>query len=71
MRALSAREVVKKALRKGKNDILHTGLRYMGETHNKKIVSIVDDIDGNLTKICFCESYISAKITQNPSTKPM
>ena len=40
MRALSAREVVKKALKKGKNDILHARLGHMGETHSKKIVVI-------------------------------
>ena len=71
MRALSAREVVKKALRKGKNDILHARLGHMGETHSKKIISMVDNIDGDPTKICFCESCISAKITRNPSSKPM
>ncbi len=71
MRALSAREVVKKTLKKGKNNILHARLGYMGETYSKRIVSMVDDIDGDPTKICFCESCISAKITRNLSTKPM
>ena len=45
----------------------------MDETHGKKIVLMVDDIDGDPTKICFCdcESCTSTKITQNPSNKPM
>ena len=71
MKALSACEGVKKALRKGKNDILHARLGHIGETHSKKIILIVDNINGNLTKICFCELCISAKKTRNPSSKPM
>ncbi len=71
MIASSAREVIKKALKKGKNDILHVRLGYMSETNSKRIASMVDDIDGDPTKICFCESCINAKITRNPSTKPM
>ncbi len=71
MRVLSACELVKKALKKGKNDILHAQLGHMGETNSKRIASMVNDIDGDPTKICFCESCISAKITRNPSTKPM
>ena len=43
----------------------------MGETHSKKMISMVANIDSDLTKICFCESYISAKITQNSSSRPM
>ena len=71
MRTLSAHEVVKKILRKSKNNILYARLGNMGETHSKKIISMVDNIDGDPTKICFCESYISAKIMQNPSNKPI
>ena len=73
MRALYAREVVTKALKNGKNDILHARLGHMGETHGKKIISMVDDIDGDPTKICFydCKSCTGTKITQNPSNKPM
>ena len=71
MRALSACEVVKKALKKGKNDILHTRLGHMGETYSNRIISMVDDIDDDPTKICFCESCICAKITIHPSMKPM
>ncbi len=71
MKALFAHEVVKKALKKCKNDILHARLGHMGKTHSKRIASMVNDIDGDPTKICFCESFISAKITRNPSTKPM
>ena len=51
MRTISAREVVEKDLRKGKNDILYARLEYMGETHSKKIISMVDNIDGDPTKI--------------------
>ena len=63
--------MVKKALKKGKNDILYICLGYIGEIHGKKIILIVDNIDSNLIKICFYESYISAKITKNPSSKSM
>ncbi len=69
--ALSAREVVKKCLMKSKNYILHASLRYMGETQSKRMISMVHDIDGDQTKICFCESYNSAKITRNLNTKPV
>lgn len=40
MRALSAQEVVKKALRKGRNDILHARLGHLGGSHSKRIVSM-------------------------------
>ena len=69
IRALFTCEFVKKALKKGKNDIFHIRLRHIGEIHSKKIIVIVDNIDGNPNKICFCELYISVKITRNPSTK--
>lgn len=71
IKALSAQEIVKKALKEDKNNILHTCLRYMSETQSKRIVSIVNDIDDNQIKICFYESYIDVKITQNLSIKPM
>ena len=71
IKAFSACEVVKKAFKKGRNDIFHVRLGHMGKTHSNKIISIVNDIDNDPTKICFCESCISAKITRNPSTKPM
>lgn len=71
MRVLSAREVVKKALKKGKDNIFHTRLGYISETHNKRIISIIDNINGDLTKIYFCELYISIKITRNLGTKSM
>lgn len=32
---------------------------------------MVDNINGDITKICFCELCISAKILQNLSTKPI
>lgn len=69
MRELSTKKVFKKALKKGKNDIFYAYLGQICETYSKKIILIIDDINGNLTKICFYESYISAKITQNSSTK--
>lgn len=71
IRALSACEVVKKSLRKEKNDILHLCLMYMGKTHSKKMISMVANIDSDQTKICFCKSCISAKITQNSSSRLM
>lgn len=43
----------------------------MSKTHNEKIFFIVDNINGDLTKICFCKLYISAKITQNAGIKPL
>ena len=71
MKVLPTREMVKKVLKKGKNDIFYARLGHIDETHSKKIISIVDNIDGDPTKICFYASYISAKIMQNPSSKPM
>lgn len=71
VKALSAREVVKKTLKKGKNEIFHAGLRHMGETHSKKIISMVDDIHGDPNKIFFCELYIGSKVMSNLSKKPM
>lgn len=71
VRALSVCEVVKKAWIKSKNDILHARLGHIGETHNKKIISMIDDIDKDPSKISFCKSYIGSKITWNPSREPM
>ena len=71
VRVLSAREVVVKALKKDKNNILHVQLSHIGESHSKQISSMVDDIDSNPSKICFCEICIGAKITRNPSKKPI
>lgn len=76
MRALSIRKIVVKVvnfLKKSKNSILHVCLGPTDKIHKKKIVSIGDDNDGNLTKICFCnfESYIGTKIMQNLSNKLM
>lgn len=43
----------------------------MDETYSKRIISIVNDIDGDLSKIYFCKLCINLKIMQNPSKKPM
>ena len=71
IRVISAGEVVKKALKKGKNDILHIYLGYMDETHCNRMISMVNVIEDDPTKIRFCESCISTKITKNSSTKSM
>ena len=65
--------MVVKAFKKGKNNILYARLGYMDETYGKKIVLIIDNIDGNPTKICFCnyKSCTNTKIMQNLSNKPM
>ena len=63
--------MIKKALKKDKNDIPYTCLGYMGKIYSKKVISMVDDIDNDPNKICFYESCISLKITQNLSKKPM
>lgn len=41
----------------------------MGEIYGKKIFIIVEFINSNLTKICFCKLYIRIKIIQNLSNK--
>lgn len=45
----------------------------MNETQRKKIVLMVDNINDDLIKICFCDCELctSIKITQNLSNKPM
>lgn len=58
-------------MKKGKNDILYIHYKRISETHNKKIISILDNIDGDLNKIYFCNLGIDAKIIKNPSVKPM
>lgn len=63
--------MVNKALKKGKNDILHIYLGYINETYNKRVISIIDDINGDPSKIYFCESYISSKIMRDLSKKPV
>ncbi len=68
---LSAFEVVVKALTKDKNNILHARLGHIGESHNKRISHMVDDIDIDPSKIWFCEACIEAKITRNSSKKPI
>ncbi len=69
--ALSAREVVVNGLKKDKNNILRARLGNIGESHSKQISQMVDDIDGKPSKICFCGACIRAKITRNPSKKPI
>ncbi len=71
VRVLSARKVVLKPLKKDKNDFLHARLGNIGESHSKQISSMVDNIDDDSSKICFCEACIRAKITRNPSKKPI
>ena len=71
VRALSAREVIFKALKKDKNDILYARLGHISESHSKRIRSMVDDIDDDPSKICFCEACMGAKMTRNPSKKPI
>lgn len=65
--------MIAKALKKDKNDILYICLRHIDKIYRKKIVLIVNNIDIDLTKICFCDykSYICTKITQNLSNKPI
>lgn len=45
----------------------------MDGSHGNKIVLIVDDINSNSTKICFCDykSFPNTKIIQNLSNKLM
>ncbi len=69
VRTLSAREPVFMTLKKDQNDILHAPLGNIGESHSKRISYIVDDIDDDLSKICFCEIGIGANITRNLSKK--
>lgn len=71
IRALFIREVVNKTLKKEKNHILYIRSGHMGETHSKRIALMIGGFDSNPTKICFYESCMSAKITQNLTTKPM
>lgn len=71
IRVLSTYEIVKKTLKKGKNNILYIYLGYIDKTNSKKIVLMIDDINSDIIKICFYELCISAKITQNLSTKFM
>lgn len=61
--------MIKKTLKKGKNDIFYIRLGHINESYSKKIISIIDDIDNNLSKICFCGLYISLKIIENLSKK--
>lgn len=63
--------MVKKILKKSKNDILYARLGNMNKTYSNKIISIIDDIYDNLTKICFYKLGIDAKIMQNSNIKSM
>lgn len=69
MKALSACKILVKALKKNKNDILYIQLGHIGKSHSKQINSMINNIDGNPSKICFCKIYIKAKITKNLSKK--
>lgn len=71
MKLLFAAEVVKKALKKGKNNLFYEQLGHMGKIYSKKNFSIIDNIDGNPTKIYFYQLCINAKITKNPRIKPI
>lgn len=68
---LFIQEVVKKALKKGKNDIIYIYWRHMDETYNKRIISMINNINSDPNKICFFESYINLKTMQNQSKKPI
>lgn len=69
IRVLSTWKDDKKTLKKGRNDILYVYLGYIKETHSKKIISLVDDIDRNSSKIFFCKLYIGLKTTRILSKK--
>lgn len=71
MRVLFACEKSKKILKKDKNNIFHTYLKHISQTHNKNVILIPDNIDDNLIKICFYKLYISTKIMQNLKSKPI
>lgn len=71
IRVLSTYKIFKRVYNKSKNDILPDCLRYIGETHNNGIISLVNNIDNDLTKTCFYKLGISAKITKDLSTKFM
>lgn len=71
VKALSACEIVVKASKKIKNDILHVWLGDISESHSNQISSIIDNIYDNSSKIFFCEIYIKVKIIRNPSKKPI
>lgn len=64
---------VAKALKKGKKSNLYIRFGSIGKTHRIKIVFMRDIVDGDLTKIwfCNCELYIHAKIMQILSNKPI
>ncbi len=53
--------MIKKALKNNKNDILHAGLENIDKTYSKKIVLMVDGIDGDPTKICFASCLLMQK----------
>lgn len=71
MKALSAREVVMKAIKKSKNDICHVRLGHLGETYSRTISGMVNDMDGDPSKACFCEPCVGAKITRQASKNSM
>lgn len=68
---MSANKVIVKALKKNKNDILYICLGYISKFYSKQISNMIDNIDSNLSKICFCKVYIEAKILKNLSKKPI
>lgn len=71
VRKWSLWKIIENVLKKSKNDILHTYLRYIVEINNKKIISMVDNIDKKPSKIFFCPSSISSKSLHDPNKKPI
>lgn len=67
IKTLSTYKIVQKALKKNKNNTSYIHLKHIDQSHNKKIMLIVDNINNNLTKTCFYNLYITAKIMQNAS----
>lgn len=71
MRVLFAYKIVKKSLKMGKNNIFYIYLEYISKIHSKKIISIINNMNRDPTKICFYKLYINIKIIKNLSTKFM
>jgi hypothetical protein len=69
-RVFSAKEVVRKAFDRTRNERLHARLGHPGKTHSEQFKAVVDGLKDNLRE-CFCEACVYAKATRSPGRESL
>jgi hypothetical protein len=69
-RVFSAKEVVRRAFDRTRNERLHARLGHPGKTHSEQFKAVVDGLKDNLRE-CFCEACVYAKATRSPGRESL